>query len=71
MGDSKFLFASLIWGSIGMGLAIYGKKQGSPVPLCGGIVLIAISYFVASALYMSLIGLAIVIAIPWLAKRVG
>ena len=32
MFNAHFLFASLIWGSIGLGYFIYGKKQGSWVP---------------------------------------
>ena len=35
-------------------LAVYGKKQGEWVPALGGIALITISYFISSALYMSL-----------------
>lgn len=62
MGNTGFLFASLIWGSIGVGFAIYGKRQRAAVPLCGGIALVAISYFVSSALYMSLAGAALVVA---------
>ena len=49
MGNSSSLFASLIWGAIGTGLAIYGKRQGAMVPLFGGVALIAISYFISSA----------------------
>jgi hypothetical protein len=60
MGNSNTLFVSLIWGSIGLGMAIYGKKQGSLVPLFGGIALMAVSYVVSSPLFMSLISLAVI-----------
>ena len=70
MGNSNFLFASLIWGSIGIGCAIYGKKQGAVVPLVGGIALIAVSYIVGSALLMSVISLAIIAAMYFL-RRLG
>ena len=43
--DPSFLFASLIWGSIGVGYFVYGKKQQSFVPMIGGIVMVAVSYF--------------------------
>ena len=56
MDISSTLFASLIWGSIGMGFAIYGKKQRTTAPLVGGILLMGISYFIGSALVMSLRG---------------
>ena len=65
---SNFLFASLIWGSIGIGFAIYGKKQGAMVPLVDGIALVAVSYIVGSALLMSVISIAIIAAIYFLRK---
>jgi hypothetical protein len=64
-GSSSTLFASLIWGSIGMGFAIYGKKQQATAPLLGGVILMALSYFIGSALYMSLAGGAVVAGIVW------
>ncbi len=64
------LIASLIWGSVGLGFFIYGKKQTAMFPLIGGIALIAISYFLmSSALYMSIAGVAITVAIFWLGRR--
>ncbi len=68
MGNSSSLFASLIWGSIGLGFAIYGKRQKAAAPLLGGILLMGISYFVSSALYMSLLGVALIAAIVWVGK---
>ena len=46
----SFLFASLIWGSIGVGYFIYGKKQQSLPAMVGGILMVVVSYFVGSAL---------------------
>ena len=70
MGNTGFLFASLIWGSIGIGFAIYGKRQRAAVPLCGGVALVAISYFASSALYMSLAGVGLVTAMIFLRNRI-
>ena len=70
MGSSAYLFAALIWGSIGLGFAIYGKRQKALVPLLGGILVMGISYFITSALYMSLVGIALVAAIVLLGKHV-
>ena len=70
MFNTSFLFASLIWGSIGVGFAIYGKKQRAPAPLVGGILLIAISYLISSALLMSLVGVALVAGIVWVGRYV-
>jgi hypothetical protein len=67
--DSSFLFASLLWGSIGAGYFIYGKKQGSTMPLIGGLIMIAVSYFVTSWLLMSLISIALIFVIHFLIRR--
>jgi len=62
------LIASLIWGAVGMGFFIYGKKQQSMIPLFGGLLLIGISYFIESALYMTLAAIALLGGIYWLKK---
>jgi hypothetical protein len=67
--DSSFLIASLFWGSIGTGFAIFGWKQKDTVPLFGGIALVAVSYFINSALAMSLVSIALIAAIFWLKRR--
>jgi len=67
--DTNFLFASLLWGSIGVGYFIYGKKQQEVVPLAGGLAMIAVSYFASSALLMSLISIALMVAVYLLMKR--
>ena len=67
--DSSFLFASLLWGSIGVGYWIYGKKQREMVPMIGGAVMIGVSYLVSSWLLMSLIDLALMVAVYRLMKR--
>ena len=66
--DTKFLLASLIWGSIGVGYFIYGKKQQEVAPLVGGLVMIAVSYLVGSALLMSLISIAVMIAVYYVVR---
>jgi hypothetical protein len=67
--NPSFLFASLLWGSIGVGYFIYGKKQQSLSPMVGGIVMIAVSYFVGSALLMSLICILLIVAVYLLLRR--
>ncbi len=68
LGSPHSLVASLIWGSVGVGFFVYGKKQQSLVPLFGGLLLIGISYFIESALYMSLAASALLTGIYWLKK---
>lgn len=67
--DAKFLFASLLWGSIGVGYFIYGKKQQAMIPMIGGLVMIALSYFVGSWFWMSLACIGLMAAIYWLVRQ--
>jgi hypothetical protein len=68
--NSNTLFASLVRSSVGLGLFIYGKKQGVMTPLIGGIAMMAVSYLVPNALLMSLICLLIIGGV-WLLVRRG
>ena len=67
--DPNYLFASLIWGSIGVGYTIYGRRQRSAVAFVGGVVMIVASYFVASVMTMSLISLGAMAAVYYLLKQ--
>jgi hypothetical protein len=70
LGNSNAMVASVIWGAIGSGFAIYGWRQKSMVPLFGGIAIVAGSYFFSnSALIMSLFSIAAIAAIIWLRGR--
>ena len=68
--SSAGLVASLIWGAIGAGFALYGKKQRSAPPWFGGLALVGISYFIASALWMSVTAVGIIAGI-WAWSRYG
>jgi len=70
MLNSSVLFASLIWGSIGLGFVIYGKKQKSLVPWVGGLLLMGISYLISSALVMSVLGILLVAGMVWAVRYV-
>jgi hypothetical protein len=63
--SAHYLVVSLIWSSVGLGFFIYGKKQQLLIPLFGGLILIGVSYFIESALYMSFAA----VAIYWLKKQ--
>jgi hypothetical protein len=61
-GDSmNTLLLSMIWGSIGVGFFIYGKKQARAVFLLCGILLCVVPYFISSALASLIIGLVLFI----------
>jgi hypothetical protein len=67
--ETGTLFASLIWGTIGVGFFIFGKKQGSAGPLLGGAVLVALSYLVTSVLWMSVASIAVIAGIYFWSKH--
>lgn len=67
MNSEASLFWGLIFGAIGLGFFVYGKKQRAVIPLLCGIALLVFPYFVASTLLLVLIGL-VLIAIPYFVR---
>jgi hypothetical protein len=63
------LFASLFWGSVGVGYFIYGKKQREWVPMAGGAGIILVSYLVGSPMIMSLASIGLMVAVYVAMKR--
>jgi hypothetical protein len=58
------LLWGLLFGSIGLGYFIYGRKQNSAVPLICGLALIVYPYFVSNI--MLLVGIGVLLAaIPY------
>ncbi len=60
--------ASLLWGllfgSIGLGFFIYGKKQQAIVPLVCGLALMVFPYFITNTLALVVIG-GLLMALPY------
>jgi hypothetical protein len=54
----------LLFGSIGLGFFVYGRKQRAPIPLLCGIALMVFPYFVSNTLLLVAIG-ALLIAAPY------
>ncbi len=67
--NTDTLWASMLWGAVGSGFALYGKKQGRPVPMIGGLVMIGATYFCETALVMSIVGVALTAGIWWATQR--
>jgi len=61
------LIISIIFGSIGTGYFIYGKKQQRLIPLITGIGLCVFPYLIPHIYAMILVGI-ILTAIPWLIR---
>jgi hypothetical protein len=61
------LLWSLLFGSIGLGYFIYGKKQSALVPLLCGLALMIFPYFVANTITLVAIGVGLM-AVPYFVK---
>ena len=67
MGSTAVLLWGLLFGSIGFGFFLYGKKQKAIVPLITGIVLCVVPYFIANVYVLVIVGV-ILIAIPFFVR---
>ena len=61
------LLWGLLFGSIGLGFFIYGKKQKRVVPLVCGLALMIFPYFVSNTLLLAAVGI-VLIAIPYFVR---
>jgi len=61
MFDTSILMSSMIFGSIGMGYFIYGKKDNKYIAMLSGIILMIYPYFVTNIYYSLLIGIIFMI----------
>ena len=48
---------AVLFGSVGLGYFVYGKKQNAIVPLVCGVVLMVFPYFVSNVILLIAIGL--------------
>ena len=62
--DISILMWGLIFGSIGLGFFVYGKKQKAVIPLFSGIGLMVIPYFISNIFILVLSGI-VLIALPY------
>lgn len=66
MGDlsASSLFLGVLFGSVGLGFFIYGRKQRTIVPLLCGLALMVVPYFIPNALLLFVVGFVLV-AVPY------
>jgi len=65
MTDMAQLMWGMLFGSVGLGFFIYGKKQRSAMPLIAGMALLIFPYFVSNVYLLVIIGTALT-ALPFL-----
>ena len=56
--NSSSLLWPVLFGSVGLGYLMYGKKQNAIVPLVCGLVLIVFPYFISNIILLIAVGLA-------------
>lgn len=62
------LIASLIWGTVGVGFVMYGRKAGETFPAMAGLGMVAASYLCPTALAMTLVSVGLIAALVVLQK---
>lgn len=67
MDSSSIMAWSVLFGGVGIGYFLYGKKQGAIVPLCTGLALFVFPYFVTSVTMLFIVGIILVV-IPYFFK---
>jgi len=62
--NTSSLLWGLLFGSIGLGFVIFGRRQRAVVPLLCGLALMIFPYFVSNSILLVLIGVGLM-AIPY------
>jgi hypothetical protein len=65
--DTSTLLWGLLFGSVGLGFFVYGKRQKTVVPLLTGLALMIFPYFVSNTILLVTLGVAL-IAIPYFVR---
>ena len=59
--DASILLWGLLFGSVGVGLFVYGKRQQKLIPLVCGILLSIIPYFISSTGLLIFLGVVLLL----------
>ena len=65
--NASTLLWGVLFGSIGLGFFVYGRKQRAIVPLACGLALMVFPYFVSGTVLLVVVGVALM-AIPWFVR---
>ena len=68
MISTSTLIWGVIFGAIGLGFFVYGKKQKSVIPFISGLGLMVLPYFISNIYILVLSGIVLV-ALPFLIKK--
>jgi hypothetical protein len=67
VSGTALLMWGMLFGAIGFGFFLYGKKHKAIIPLCVGIVLCVFPYFIANVYALVMVGV-ILVAIPYFVR---
>lgn len=67
MEGTSLLIWGMVFGAIGLGFFIYGKKQKAIVPLFTGIALFIFPYFISNVYMLVIVGV-ILVALPYFVR---
>jgi len=65
--NTSLLLLGVLFGSVGLGYFLYGKKQRAVVPLVCGLALMVIPYFISSTALLVMVG-AVLSGIPYFVR---
>ena len=65
--NTYLLLLGVLFGSVGLGYFLYGKKQRAVVPLVCGLALMVVPYFISSTALLVMVG-AVLSGIPYFVR---
>jgi len=65
--DTSSLLWGLLFGSVGLGFFVYGRRQKTVVPIACGVAPMIVPYFVSNTILLVILGVAL-IAIPYFVR---
>jgi len=66
--NTSTLMWGVIFGAIGLGFFVYGKKQKAIIPFLSGIGLMVFPYFISNAVILVIAGIILAV-LPFVIKR--
>jgi len=67
MNSEAQIIWGMVFGAIGLGFFVYGRRQKSVVPLLTGVALFIFPYFIANSFLLVIVGIAL-IAVPYFVR---
>ncbi len=67
MSNTSTLIWAMLFGSIGLGFFVYGKKQRAVIPLLTGIALLIFPWFIPNVYLLVIVGI-ILVALPYFVR---